>query len=277
MTSDNIPQKKVSPFKKRLAHIVFEHDDAMSKGFDLVLLVAILLSVLVAVLDSVRELHVSYGNLFLWLEWIFTAIFTIEYVLRIWLSRRAKGYIFSFYGMIDLVAVIPTYLSLVIVNTQFLMVIRALRFLRILRILKLARYVKESNLLYRALMASRIKITIFIGMVVTLVLVLGTIMFLVEGSDNGFTSIPRSMYWAIVTLTTVGYGDISPGTPLGQFISALIMLMGYGIIAIPTGIVGSEIVRGIVVRKSEVQCKNCGTSGHEDDATFCKYCGGGLD
>ncbi|MCC5918525.1 MAG: ion transporter [Cryomorphaceae bacterium] len=262
--------------KKRLAHIVFESDDKMSKGFDLVLLLAILLSVLAAILDSVHEIHRDYEKTLFLAEWSFTVLFTLEYGLRIWLSRNKKGYVFSFYGLIDFLAILPAYLSLIVINTQFLIVVRALRFLRILRILKLGRYIQESRTLMRALKASRIKIGVFIGTVLTLVLVMGTIMFIVEGPGNGFTSIPRSMYWAIVTLTTVGYGDISPITPLGQFIASIIMLLGYGIIAIPTGIVSSEMVREST-RMRRTLCKKCKSDNHDVDAEFCKYCGELLD
>ncbi|AWW31113.1 ion transporter [Echinicola strongylocentroti] len=260
--------------KKRLAHIVFESDDAASKRFDVVLLVAILGSVTVAILDSVSELHQAYGTVFYLLEWGFTLLFTIEYLLRVWLSRRTLGYVLSFYGIVDLLAILPTYLSLVVANSHFLAVVRALRFLRVLRVLKLGRYLREAQVLTDALYNSRLKIQVFLGSVVTIVLVMGTVMFFIEGPESGFTSIPTAMYWAIVTLTTVGYGDISPATPLGQFMASLIMLLGYAIIAVPTGIVTSEISAS-AKRKQQDQraCHTCHAIGHDEDAYHCKYCG----
>src|SRR5690606_23909340 len=203
---------------------------------------------------------------------------TIEYALRIWLSNRAKGYIFSFYGVIDLLAILPTYLSLVIVNTQFLTVVRALRLLRVIRILKLGRYVSEAEYLMEALRASRIKIQIFLFSVVTIVLVMGTVMFIIEGPEHGYTSIPMSMYWAIVTLTTVGFGDIAPATGAGKFVASIIMLLGYAIIAVPTGIVSSELVAAKNQRgkRDRVFCPNCHAGKHDKDAFHCKYCGTGL-
>lgn len=258
--------------KQRLAHIVFESDDKWSKGFDLVLLLAILLSVAAAMLESVAEIREKFGDSLYLLEWFFTIVFTIEYGLRIWLSRNAKGYIFSFYGVIDFLAILPAYLGLFAFSINFLVVVRAMRFLRILRILKLSRYMQESQLLYRSLMASRIKIGLFIGTVVTIVLIMGTLMFMIEGPENGFTSIPRSMYWAIVTLTTVGYGDISPSTDFGQFVASIIMLMGYGIIAIPTGIISSEMVKENNRGKKRA-CEKCEAKIYDNNAEFCKFCG----
>jgi len=264
--------------KARLAHIVFESDDYSSKAFDIILLLLILGSVAVAMLDSVAAYNLQYGEFFYYLEWAFTILFTIEYALRIWLSRRARGYIFSFYGMIDLLAILPTYLSLVMLNTQYLTVIRALRLLRVIRILKLGRYVSEADYLMEALKSSRIKIQIFLFSVVTIVLIMGTVMFIVEGPDNGFTSIPMSMYWAIVTLTTVGFGDITPITIAGKFVASIIMLMGYAIIAVPTGIVSSELVAAKNQRskKERVICPKCHAAKHDKDAFHCKYCGTAL-
>ncbi|MDN3669408.1 ion transporter [Echinicola jeungdonensis] len=263
--------------KKRLAHIVFESDDPVSKKFDIILLIAILGSVLIAILDSVKDLHQAYGRIFYVLEWVVTALFTIEYGLRVWLSRRKLGYVFSFFGIVDLLAVLPTYLSIFILNTQLLVVVRALRFLRVLRVLKLGRYLRESQILAQALYNSRLKIMIFLGAVVTIILVMGTVMFLIEGPESGFTNIPMSMYWAIVTLTTVGYGDISPITPLGKMVASMIMLLGYAIIAVPTGIVTSEIT--VASRKREEElfskrvCPTCHAERHDADAYHCKYCG----
>lgn len=259
--------------KKRLAHIVFESDDAASKGFDLVLLFAILGSVAVAILDSVASIHKSWGPTLYLAEWVFTALFSIEYLLRLWLSNKRWGYVTSFYGAIDLLAILPSFLSLIMLNTQLLMVIRALRFLRILRILKLGRVISEAKTLQTALYNSRIKIGLFLGTVLTLVLIMGTLMFIVEGPKNGFSSIPRSMYWAIVTLTTVGYGDISPNTNLGQLVASVIMLLGYGIIAIPTGIVSSEMALQHKKEMEERRCTACSNTEHQRGANFCAACG----
>lgn len=260
--------------RNRLAHIVFESDDPASKRFDVALLIAITGSVTVTILDSVKELHDAYGTLFYLLEWSFTLLFTIEYLLRVWLSRRKSGYVLSFYGIVDLLAILPTYISLVVANSHFLAVVRALRFLRVLRVLKLGRYLREAQVLTEALYNSRLKIMVFLGSVVTIILVMGTVMFFIEGPESGFTSIPTSMYWAIVTLTTVGYGDISPATPFGQFMASLIMLLGYAIIAVPTGIVTSEISASSK-RKNQDQraCHTCHATGHDEDAYHCKYCG----
>lgn len=265
--------------KKRLAHIVFESDDWASKTFDIVLLILIFGSILIVILDSVASLRAEYGELFLTLEWISTLLFTIEYFLRVWLSRKPKGYIFSFYGIVDLLAILPTYLSFFVLNSQLLSVIRALRLLRVIRILKLGRYVVEAEYLTRSLKASFNKILIFIGFVITIVLIMGTFMFIIEGPEHGFTSIPVGMYWAIVTLTTVGFGDIYPVTPLGQFVSSLIMLLGYAIIAIPTGIVTSEMSKIANPKKSgnSKTCTLCGKEGLDSQDNFCRNCGAKFD
>lgn len=263
------------PSKSRLAHIVFEHDDKASKAFDVVLLITILLSVGIVILDSVAALRLNYGALFYIFEWAFTILFTVEYLLRVWLSKRKMGYLLSFYGIVDLLAIVPTFLSIIIVNTQFLVVIRSLRLLRVIRVLKLSRFLKDAEFLSEALRASRAKIQIFIGSMLTIVLIAGTVMYIVEGPENGFTSIPMSMYWAIVTLTTVGFGDITPITSIGKFIASLIMLMGYGIIAVPTGIVTSEMTQANNRRKmAEARmCRNCEQVVFDKDAAYCKFCG----
>lgn len=264
--------------KKRLAHIVFESDDWASKTFDIVLLFMIFGSILVSILDSVASIRISYGTFFWWLEWVFTILFTIEYLLRVWLSRKPSGYIFSFYGIVDLLAILPSYLSFFVVNSQLLAVVRALRLLRVIRILKLGRYVSEAEYLQRSLRASSHKILIFIGFVVTIVLIMGTLMFIIEGPEHGFTSIPVGMYWAIVTLTTVGFGDITPSTPLGQFVSSIIMLLGYAIIAVPTGIVSTEMAsqRKKAEEPNLVTCPNCGKDDLRKADNFCGNCGIGL-
>lgn len=262
--------------KERLHEIIYEADTTVGKLFDIVLLFAILLSVLVVMLESVESLKLKYGNLFYIIEWALTILFTFEYFVRIWIIKRPTKYIFSFFGVIDLLAILPTYLSLFFVGTHYLLIIRSLRLLRIFRIFKLTRYLKESQVLITALAASRTKITIFIFAVLMLVCIIGSIMYLVEGSENGFTSIPESVYWVIVTITTVGYGDITPQTNLGKLLSSVIMIMGYGILAVPTGIVATEINAATKVRTNTQACNNCGCNKHDDVAHFCKICGESL-
>jgi voltage-gated potassium channel len=262
--------------KKRLAHIVFESDDRASRTFDIVLLFMIFGSIFVAILDSVASLREEYGEFFLILEWVFTILFTIEYLLRVWLSRKPSGYIFSFFGMVDLLAILPTYLSFFVLNSQLFTVVRALRLLRVIRILKLGRYVAEAEYLTKSLKSSSHKILIFIGFVITIVLIMGTFMFIIEGPEHGFTSIPVGMYWAIVTLTTVGFGDIYPVTPLGQLVSSLIMLLGYAIIAVPTGIVSSEMAsqkRKDERLLEENTCPKCRFNQINSTDNYCKNCG----
>ncbi|PZX57927.1 ion transporter [Algoriphagus chordae] len=262
--------------KKRLAHIVFESDDWASKTFDIVLLGMIFGSIFIAILDSVASLRAKYGEIFFVLEWVFTILFTIEYFLRVWLSREPKGYIFSFFGMVDLLAILPSYLSFFVLNSQLFTVVRALRLLRVIRILKLGRYVAEAEYLTKSLRSSSHKILLFIGFVVTVVLIMGTFMFIIEGPQHGFTSIPIGMYWAIVTLTTVGFGDIYPVTPLGQLVSSLIMLLGYAIIAVPTGIVSSEMAaqkRKDEKAQANNSCPKCRFSPINLTDNYCKNCG----
>ncbi len=265
--------------KKRLAHIVFESDDRSSKTFDLILLCLIFGSIIVAILDSVAELHLKYGKLFLILELAFTFVFTLEYILRVWLTSRTFKYVTSFYGIVDLLAILPVYLSFFVVNSQLLSVVRALRLLRVIRILKLGRYVAEAEFLREALKASATKIQIFLFSVLTIVLIMGTLMFVVEGPASGFTSIPVGMYWAIVTLTTVGFGDITPVTPFGQLLASLIMLMGYAIIAVPTGIVTSEMAkrRRFEDLESRKTCTFCGFERLDRTDKYCRNCGEETD
>lgn len=262
--------------KDRLYEIIFEADTPSGKFFDVVLLIIILCSVVLVLLESVPSIRMHYQPTLRILEWIITIIFTIEYVLRIAIVRKPFRYIFSFYGIIDLLSVIPTYLSLVVVGSHSLVVIRMLRLLRVFRILKLTRYTNAGRTLARAMWASREKISVFIFFVITLVVIIGTIMYMVEGETYGFTSIPRSIYWAIVTLTTVGYGDISPVTPLGQFLASIVMIMGYAIIAVPTGIVTAEMIKPTSHTNTQV-CPNCMHDKHDDDAAFCKKCGKKLN
>ncbi len=261
--------------KRKLAHIVFESNDRASKTFDLILLWLIFGSIIIAILDSVGELHLKYGKIFYILELAFTFLFTLEYILRVWLTSKTLKYVTSFYGIVDLMAILPVYLSFFILNTQLLSVIRALRLLRVIRILKLGRYLSEADFLRESLKASATKIQIFLFSVLTIVLIMGTLMFVVEGPENGYTSIPVGMYWAIVTLTTVGFGDITPQTPVGQLLASLIMLMGYAIIAVPTGIVSSEMAKR---RKPDhfervKTCTFCGFDRLEAGDKFCRKCG----
>ena len=259
-------------WRKKLYIIIFEADTPAGKAFDIGLLVAILLSIMAVMLESVPSLEAQYGKIFRVSEWIFTVAFSIEYLIRIISADRPRRYIFSFYGVIDFLAILPTYLSLFLLGTQYLLVIRALRLLRVFRILKLGRFVGEGEQLRRALKAGRHKIIVFLGTVLSLVMILGTIMYLIEGGENGFTSIPRSVYWAIVTLTTVGYGDIAPQTVLGQSIASVIMILGYAIIAVPTGIVTVELGNE-QKRSRERECPSCQAKGHDGDAIYCKHCG----
>lgn len=268
------PRKK--NLKTKLHEIIFEADTFQGKFFDIALLAAILISVLVVMLESVQSLHEKYHTLFIILEWSFTILFTAEYIIRIWITKKHWKYILSFYGIIDFLSILPTYMAIIITGSQSLMIIRILRLLRVFRILKLVRFLGEAQSLMNALKASRAKIIVFIFSVLSLTVVMGTIMYIVEQGENGFTSIPRSIYWAIVTLTTVGYGDIAPQTILGQTLASIIMILGYGIIAVPTGIVGAEVA----FRKKEdfttKACPSCSAEGHDIDAKFCKFCGGGL-
>ncbi|MCT4603681.1 MAG: ion transporter [Marinifilum sp.] len=263
--------------KQKLYDIIFEADTKAGKLFDISLLIIILLSILFVMLESVSSIEKEYSTLLRILEWIVTIIFTIEYFLRIWVVKKAHRYLFSFYGIIDFLAILPTYLALFFAGTQGLVVIRALRLLRIFRILKLNRYTKESTIIIKALHQSRIKISVFLFAILTLVTIIGTVMYLVEGAENGFTSIPRSIYWAVVTLTTVGYGDISPITPLGQFLASVVMIIGYAIIAVPTGIVSAELSKTKFQNKSTQVCPNCLMEEHDNDATYCKHCGQKLN
>ncbi len=260
-----------------LHEVIFEADTPAGKLFDVVLIVSILISVAVVMFDSVRPMNARFGRAFYVAEWFFTLLFTVEYGLRLISVGRPAAYAGSFFGVVDLLAILPTYLSLLLPGARVLLVIRLLRVLRIFRVLKLVPYVGEARQLKRALYASRRKITVFVFVVLTIVVVCGSLMYLIEGEQNGFSSIPRSAYWAIVTLTTVGYGDISPQTPLGQTLAAIIMILGYGIIAVPTGIVTAELTQ--VGRLSEIStqaCPSCSAEGHDVGAKYCKHCGTAL-
>ncbi len=262
--------------RAKLHEIIFEADTPAGKAFDVALLVAILASVLAVVLESVAPIRQNYGAVLRAFEWLVTILFTIEYLLRLYCVRRPLGYAFSFFGVIDLLAILPTYLSLVFVGAQSLLVIRALRLLRIFRVLKLVQFVGEARQLRVALRASARKIIVFLGAVITVVLIVGALMYFIEGEESGFTSIPQAMYWAIVTMTTVGYGDISPQTVPGKFLAAAIMILGYGIIAVPTGIVSVEMSAASRRPLTTQVCPSCASEEHEKGAMFCKDCGAKL-
>lgn len=264
------------PLKQKLYEIIFEADTPKGKVFDVALLVIILVSILLVLLESVPSINTAYRDQLRILEWIITIIFSIEYSLRIAVVKQPFKYIFSFYGIIDLLAVLPTYLSLVFVGSHSLVVIRAIRLLRVFRIFKLNRYTIAGNNLSKALWASREKIFVFLFFIINLVIIVGTMMYLVEGPEHGFVSIPSSIYWAIVTMTTVGYGDISPQTPVGQLLASAIMIAGYAIIAVPTGIVTAEMIRNPDKANTQV-CPHCLHDKHDNDAVFCKKCGGKLN
>lgn len=263
-------------FRKRLYEIIFEADTPAGKAFDLILLIAILLSVIAVSLDSVEIIHIKYKFVFQWAEWILTILFSIEYMLRIYTVKKPLRYIFSFFGIIDFLSVLPTYLSLIFAGSHYLMVIRTLRLLRIFRILKLARYVGAAQTLKSSLKKSSAKIIVFLEVVLVLVIIIGALMYLIEGPENGFTSIPKSIYWAIVTITTVGYGDIAPHTVLGQSLASLLMIVGYSIIAVPTGIITAGAIQHNtnqkIINNTQV-CQNCHFDQNDDDAKYCKMCG----
>ncbi len=262
--------------RDKLHEIIFEADTAAGKTFDLILLASIAISVVAVILESVESIRLRFGTVLRAAEWTFTILFTIEYVLRLLAVKKPLAYARSFFGVVDLLAIVPTYLSLLLPGAQTLLVIRAVRLLRVFRVLKLARFLEETRVLGEALRASRHKITVFLGTVLTLVLIVGTLMYLIEGEANGFDSIPRGIYWAIVTLTTVGYGDIAPTTVPGQMLASIVMILGYSIIAVPTGIVTVELSKATQRQISTQACPQCSAEGHDADAKHCKYCGARL-
>lgn len=269
--------KPETGWRQRWYTIIFEADTEQGRLFDVCLLVAIVASVLVVMLDSVPGIHQVVGTPLTVLEWMFTLLFTAEYAMRILVVRRPLRYVFSFFGIIDFLSIMPTWLAFFAPEFAYLIDVRLLRLLRVFRILKLTVYFEEAQILYRALANSRRKILVFLGTVFIITVILGTVMYVVEGPEHGFTSIPLAMYWAVVTLTTTGFGDIVPRTPVGQFITSLTILLGYGIIAFPTGIVGAELAASIIKRPLTTRtCPHCLTEGHDPDARFCKHCGKGL-
>lgn len=265
-------------WRTKLHEIIYEADTPAGKWFDIILLILIVGSIVLVMVESVEEFRLQHQELIVTLEWIVTILFSLEYIARIVTIKKPSSYIFSFYGIIDLLSTIPMYLSLFFVGANAFIAIRGLRLLRIFRILKLGQFVGESENLVKAMKNSRAKIIVFLVAVLSMSVILGTLMYLVEGGqDSGFDSIPRSVYWAIVTLTTVGYGDIAPASAIGQFIAAIIMILGYGIIAVPTGIVSAEYVGSSKkVHTSTQSCRSCGKSDHNDDAEFCYHCGEAL-
>jgi len=272
-----VKEKGLRKWQLQLHEVIYESETKAGRMFDIILLLCIISSIIVVMLDSVQSLKAKYGTVFYTLEWFFTIVFTIEYILRLICIKRPHKYLFSVLGVIDLLAIIPSYLSIVIAGAQSLLVLRALRLLRIFRIFRLVRFLSEMQFLSHAIKNSLRKISIFILAVLTTVVILGSIIYLVEGEEHGFTSIPQSVYWAIVTITTVGYGDIAPETPLGQMIASFIMLLGYGIIAVPTGIITTEMaIAARLKRQGNQACPNCSREGHDEDARFCKFCGNEL-
>jgi len=267
-----------SIWRNNLNRIIFGAETPSGKLFDIVLIASITLSVLSVMLSSVQELNQQYSALFNTIEWIFTTLFTLEYLARLIAVRKSLLYARSFFGLVDFLSVLPSYLALLLPGVEYLLIVRILRLLRVFRIFKLAEYVDEADMLISALKNSYHKILVFLYGVLTLATVCGSLLYAIEGSAAGFTSIPKAIYWAIVTLTTVGYGDIAPQTPLGQIVAAIIMIMGYGIIAVPTGIYGSELIKShkaSTMRNNA--CPSCGKLGHDNDADFCKYCGGSIE
>jgi len=273
-----------SDLQKKLYIIIFEADTPSGKLFDVALIISIILSVIAVMLDSISSINAVYGDYLYIVEWVFTLMFTVEYLLRLYCIDKPAHYARSFFGIVDIMAILPTYLSMFLPGSQYLISIRILRILRVFRVLKLVEYSHEAQTLMQALKVSRRKIVVFIYAVLTIVVIFGSLMYLIEGEESGFTSIPKGIYWAIVTMTTVGYGDIAPQTDLGQMLAAVIMLMGYGIIAVPTSIITAEFmlvkknVSHLVKDKiSHILCSECGTEEHSYDAKFCKDCGSKLE
>ena len=273
------PRNNRSPasWRLKLHEVIFEADTTAGRTFDILLILAIILSVAAVMFDSVAGIRAQHGRTLYFIEWFFTLLFTAEYAARILALGNPLRYVRSFYGIVDLVSILPTYLSLLLPGSQYLMVIRVLRLLRIFRILKLAQYLNEAEFLLKAMRASFRKIMVFLFVILTLVLIFGSLIYLIEGDESGFTSIGIACYWAVTTLTTVGYGDLSPQSPLGRFVASIIMIMGYGVIAVPTGIVTAELVAPITGKVSTQACPDCGAEKHSYDARYCKYCSAELN
>ncbi|MBL7049374.1 MAG: ion transporter [Nitrospira sp.] len=265
-----------SVWRSSIYTIIFEADTRAGKAFDILLFLSIIASVIVVMLDSVKDIHNVYGEELYIAEWFFTFLFSAEYLIRILSLKRPMKYVGSFFGIVDMLAILPTYLSIILPGSQYLIAIRILRILRIFRVLKLVQYISESQQLMSALWASRRKIAVFLFTVLTMIVIFGSLMYLVEGEENGFSSIPKSIYWAVVTLTTVGYGDIAPKTNLGQILASLIMITGYSIIAVPTGIISAEIARAAKNMAKLATCPQCGCAEHASDAKYCKDCASSI-
>lgn len=264
--------------QRKIYDVIFGYESKAGRWFDIFLILLIISSVTAVLLDSVESVHDRHGKLLYKLELLCTVLFTIEYGLRLYSAPEKRRYIFSFYGIIDLVSILPTYIALIYPEAIYLIVVRIMRVLRVFRILKLLRYMGEANILYTALLQARRKIFVFLFSILVLIIIFGTLMFIIEGEENGFNNIPQSIYWAIVTITTVGYGDIAPQTPIGQFIAAIAMICGYAIIAVPTGIIGAELMQQVQQHNAAPnnrsnECSGCKATGHDLDARHCKYCG----
>lgn len=268
---------KSKPLHDRMHSIVFESNTKAGRYFDYTVIFVIICSILLVMLESVSEYHAEYLWHFHIAEWFITVLFTLEYILRVYAARDKPSYIFSFYGLIDLFAILPLFLTLFYPEFNYLTTIQGLRLLRVFRILKLNRYFKESRFLMKAIYASRIKVTLFLSSVLTIVVLIGALMYYIEGHTNeGFRNIPMSMYWAVVTLTTVGYGDIIPVTAIGKLLAGMLMILGYSIIAVPTGIVTAEMTSLVATEFKSIKCRNCGLASHDDDAVYCKHCGSAI-
>lgn len=267
------PQQKPKDLRAKLHTVIYEADTPAGKFFDIMLLCLILISVVAVMLESVASIRIKYGHELYIIEWVITIFFTLEYIGRLIALRQPLKYVFSFYGVVDFLATIPMYVGLIFPGSRVFLSIRAIRLLRIFRILKLVHFVGAANQLVEALKKSRVKIAVFLFSVLVSCIILGTLMYMIEGPESGFTSIPVSVYWTIVTLTTVGFGDITPATPFGQFVSVIIMILGYGIIAVPTGLVTAQFMKEGKVDTNTQVCPNCGAYNHRDDANYCYNCG----
>ena len=264
------------PWQRKLHTIIFEAETPAGKFFDVALLLAIIVSVIAVILESVQSINDRFHLALRIAEWVFTVMFTVEYVLRLLCVKRPLRYAFSFFGIVDLLSIVPTYVSVFVPGSQELLVIRGLRLLRVFRVLKLGRYLGEAEALRDALRASTAKITVFLMTVITVVIIMGSTMHLVEGPESGFRDIPHGIYWAIVTITTVGFGDITPETVLGKIIASMIMVFGYSLIIVPTGIISAEMTASRDSHAATETCPHCMKAGHRKGANFCDRCGGGL-
>lgn len=265
--------RKGKKWKDQLYIIIFESDTPNGKAFDIGLIICILCSSLLVMAFSIEILRERYGTIMFFLEWLFIGIFTLEYILRIICARKRLRYITSFFGIVDLLAILPVFISFFIPAANYLVIVRIFRLLRLFRVLKMVRYVEESGILLKALIASKPKIIVFLITIFSIITIVGSLMYVIEGPENGFTSIPESMYWAIVTVSTVGYGDISPQTGIGKLLASLLMIVAYGILAVPTGIISYELAQGAKHSSAKKVCPNCNTKGHGPDAEFCRKCG----